>query len=37
MGWGLSEPVEASVERAIGLVLETVAELRAGQPAPVRS
>ena len=37
MGWGLSEPVEASVSRAIGLVLETVAELRAGQPAPVRS
>ncbi len=37
MGWGLSEPVEASVEKAVGLVLETVAELRAGQPAPARS
>jgi hydrogenase maturation protease len=37
MGWGLSEAVEASVQRAIGLVLETVAELRAGQAAPVRS
>ena len=37
MGWGLSEPVQASVQRAVGLVLETVGELRAGQPAPVRS
>ncbi|HTX31853.1 MAG TPA: hydrogenase maturation protease [Solirubrobacteraceae bacterium] len=32
MGWGLSAGVEAAVERAVGLVLETVEELRAGVP-----
>jgi hydrogenase maturation protease len=32
MGWGLSADVEAAVERAVGLVLETVEELRAGVP-----
>ena len=37
MGWGLSEPVEASVQRAVGLVLDTVADLRAGHPAAARS
>jgi hydrogenase maturation protease len=30
MGWGLSEPVEGAVARAVALVLETVEELRAG-------
>src|SRR6202000_1582305 len=30
MGWGLSERVQGAVERAVGLVLETVEELRAG-------
>ncbi len=34
MGWGLSAPVKASVERAVGLVLETITELRSGAPAP---
>ena len=29
VAWGLSEPVEAAVERAAGVVLQTVAELRA--------
>jgi hydrogenase maturation protease len=28
MGWGLSEPVEAAVDRAVELVLKTVDELR---------
>jgi hydrogenase maturation protease len=32
MGWGLSPPVGEAVERAVELVLETVAELRSGQP-----
>jgi hydrogenase maturation protease len=32
MGWGLSEEVDGSVERAVELVLETIAELRAGAP-----
>ena len=32
MGWGLSPDVEAAVERAVGLVLETIEELRAGVP-----
>ena len=32
MGWGLSDDVRAAVERAVGLVLETVEELRAGAP-----
>jgi hydrogenase maturation protease len=32
MGWGLSEHVEAAVERAVALVVETVDELRA-EPA----
>jgi hydrogenase maturation protease len=30
MGWGLSERVQGAVDRAVGLVLETVEELRAG-------
>jgi hydrogenase maturation protease len=30
VGWGLSDEVSAAVERAVELVLETVAELRAG-------
>ena len=28
MGWGLSEQVEAAVERAVDVVLDTIAELR---------
>jgi hydrogenase maturation protease len=32
MGWGLSEQVGGSVERAVQLVLETIEELRAGAP-----
>jgi hydrogenase maturation protease len=35
MGWGLSADVEAAVDRAVGLVRETVIELREG--APVRA
>ena len=34
MGWGLSAPVQASVQRGVSLVLETVAELRAGAAVP---
>jgi hydrogenase maturation protease len=30
MGWGLSKRVQGAVDRAVGLVLETVEELRAG-------
>jgi hydrogenase maturation protease len=30
MGWGLSDSVSDAVDRAVGLVLETVDELRAG-------
>jgi len=37
MGWGLSEPVQASVPRAVGLVLETVQDLLSSTGAPVRS
>ena len=34
MGFGLSEPVQQAVDRAVGLVLETVEKLRAeAQPA----
>jgi hydrogenase maturation protease len=33
MGWGLSERVQGAVDRAVGLVLETVEELRAGTVA----
>src|SRR4030088_10544 len=33
MGWGLSEPVQEAVERAVDLVVETVDELRSGFPA----
>jgi hydrogenase maturation protease len=33
MGWGLSETVAGAVDRAVGLVLETLDELRAA-PAP---
>ena len=34
MGFGLSEPVQEAVDRAVGLVLETVEKLRAeAQPA----
>ena len=29
MGWGLSQPVRDAIERAVDLVVETVAELRA--------
>ena len=32
MGWGLSDPVSAAVERAVALVLETVHELCRGAP-----
>jgi hydrogenase maturation protease len=35
MGWGLSPDVEAAVERAVGLVLETLDELRTAVPLPV--
>ncbi len=35
MGWGLSGQVEEAVERAVGLVLETVEELRMGAPLQV--
>ncbi len=34
MGWGLSADVEAAVERAVDLVLETIDELRTGVPLP---
>jgi hydrogenase maturation protease len=34
MGWGLSERVQGAVARAVALVLDTVAELRAGVGAP---
>ena len=38
MGWGLSDQVNAAVERALGVVTETIAELRsaaaAAAPAP---
>ena len=34
-GWGLSDPVQEAVDRAVELVLETIEELRA-QPAPRR-
>ena len=30
MGWGLSDRVQGAVDRAVALVLETVAELRSG-------
>ena len=30
MGWGLSESVGSAVDRAIDVVLETVAELQSG-------
>jgi Ni,Fe-hydrogenase maturation factor len=33
LGWGLSQPVGDAIERAVDLVLETVAELRAGARA----
>jgi hydrogenase maturation protease len=33
MGWGLSETVSAAVDRAVGLVLDTLDELLAGAPA----
>jgi len=33
MGWGLSQPVQDAIERAVGLVVETVAELRTGASA----
>ncbi len=36
MGWGLTEPVKEAVERAVGLVVETIADLRSAaraQPA----
>jgi hydrogenase maturation protease len=33
MGWGLSAPVRDAVQRAVDLVFETVAELRAGARA----
>jgi len=33
MGFGLSEDVEAAVDRAVDLVLETVEELRGGVAA----
>ena len=32
MGWGMSNDVEEAVHRAVGLVLDTVQELRAGAP-----
>jgi hydrogenase maturation protease len=33
MGWGLSDSVSEAVERAIDLVIDTIAELRSGAPA----
>ena len=33
MGWGLTEQVQAAVERAVELVVETVDELRSGRRA----
>jgi Ni,Fe-hydrogenase maturation factor len=33
MGWGLSEPVRDAIERAVDLVVETVAELQSGARA----
>lgn len=33
VGWGLSDPVKASVDGAVALVLETIEELRAPVPA----
>jgi hydrogenase maturation protease len=33
MGWGLSETVSGAVDRAVGLVLDTLDELLAGAPA----
>jgi hydrogenase maturation protease len=33
MGWGLCEEVQLAVERAVDLVIETVAEMRAGARA----
>ncbi len=33
MGWGLSQPVRDAIERAVDLVVETVAELRSGVSA----
>jgi hydrogenase maturation protease len=33
MGWGLTEPVRGAIDRAVDLVVETVAELRAGARA----
>ena len=33
MGWGLSDEVSGAVERAVALVVETIAELRAPAPA----
>ena len=33
MGWGLSDQVTAAVDRAVDLVLETLAEMRSGAPA----
>jgi Ni,Fe-hydrogenase maturation factor len=30
MGWGLSEPVRDAVERALDVVMDTVAELQSG-------
>jgi hydrogenase maturation protease len=33
MGWGLSDSVAEAVERAIDLVIDTIAELRSGAPA----
>jgi hydrogenase maturation protease len=33
MGWGLSEPVEDAVGRAVDLVVKTVTEMRSGAPA----
>jgi hydrogenase maturation protease len=33
MGWGLTEPVREAIDRAVDLVVETVAELRAGARA----
>jgi hydrogenase maturation protease len=33
MGWGLSQPVQEAIERAVDLVVETVTEMRAGARA----
>jgi hydrogenase maturation protease len=35
MGWGLSDPVRAAVDRAVDLVLETIDDIRATPAQPI--